>query len=487
MLMRILAGFAVTTLLVMLSTAASADDWRDCTNVYSPDLGIPSCTRIINSGRESTKKLAYAYSKRATAYYMRCFPRCDQKGNADLDHAIADYEKAIELDPDNGPYGQRATAYFDKGDFDRAIADWDEAIELDSDALASLRAVRYRGRGEAYLAKGAFDRAIADFNIAVQLEPLFDVSYQNRGSAYLAKGDFDHAIADYDKAIKLLPANVVSYNLRGSAYLARGDFDHAIADWGKAIQIKPTYAKSYFNRANANYDKGNLAQALVDYNVSVSLSRKEDAWNTNALGRIAEIKRTLAVVPGLTPAQPSEAEDSDRHKFSVGDGAIIKVSSLENSGQEVILITVEGELKPDDNKSFTRAAIDAEFAVVALSSPGGDLRAGIKIGETIRIKEFATLVLKDSSCTSACALAWLAGQPRYMAPGARVGFHAPRRADNPSNQSDPAGSALVGAYLNKLALPSRAIAYFTETPPAALQWLTFEDADRLGIYVKEFR
>ena len=105
MLMRILAGFAVTTLLVMLSTAASADDWRDCTNVYSPDLGIPSCTRIINSGRESTKKLAYAYSKRATAYYMRCFPRCDQKGNADLDHAIA--ELALDL-PKNITLDQKA-------------------------------------------------------------------------------------------------------------------------------------------------------------------------------------------------------------------------------------------------------------------------------------------------------------------------------------------------------------------------------------------
>jgi hypothetical protein len=72
-----------------------------------------------------------------------------------------------------------------------------------------------------------------------------------------------------------------------------------------------------------------------------------------------------------------------------------------------------------------------------------------------------------------------------MEPGARIGFHAPKRSDDPSNQADSAASAIVGAYLNKLGLPSRAIAYFTEKRPADIQWLTFEDADRLGISVKE--
>lgn len=191
-------------------------------------------------------------------------------------------------------------------------------------------------------------------------------------------------------------------------------------------------------------------------------------------------------IASRSPSPTTNAPESGQ-VFSVGDGVVVELVSIKKDGQEIDLITLEGELKPGDNSSFAQAAIYAENAIVILSSPGGDLQAGMEIGEIIRIKEYSTLVPKDFSCASVCALAWLAGQPRYMEPGARIGFHAPRRTDDPTNRADSAGSALVGAYLSKLGLPSRAIAYFTEKQPDDMQWLTLKDADRLGIYVKEFR
>ncbi len=63
-----------------------------------------------------------------------------------------------------------------------------------------------------------------------------------------------------------------------------------------------------------------------------------------------------------------------------------------------------------------------------LESDGGNLDAGIEIGRAIWFREAATVV-EEGTCASACALAWLAGRPRYMAPKARIGFHAPWRGD----------------------------------------------------------
>jgi len=45
------------------------------------------------------------------------------------------------------------------------------------------------------------------------------------------------------------------------------------------------------------------------------------------------------------------------------------------------------------------------------------------------------------------------------------------------------GNAMVGAYLNSLGLPSRAIGYMTIAAPDSMQWLTAADAEKLGIDV----
>jgi tetratricopeptide (TPR) repeat protein len=65
-------------------------------------------------------------------------------------HAITDFDRAIELDPQyHVAYYYRGLAYCNQGDYDRAIADFDKAVELDpQDAEA------YAERGFAYAQQG---------------------------------------------------------------------------------------------------------------------------------------------------------------------------------------------------------------------------------------------------------------------------------------------------------------------------------------------
>jgi tetratricopeptide (TPR) repeat protein len=88
--------------------------------------------------QESERDAAVAYYRRGNAY--------GKKG--DLDRAIADYDKAIELDPKYVmAYNNRGIAYGKKGDFDSAIADLNKAIELDPKYVKACPSSEFLRRG----------------------------------------------------------------------------------------------------------------------------------------------------------------------------------------------------------------------------------------------------------------------------------------------------------------------------------------------------
>ena len=121
-----------------------------------------------------------------------------EKANGDFDSAIADYTRAIELDPTYAAaYSNRGNAKQAKGDLDGAIADCNRAIELDpKDAMA------HKNRGVAKKAKGDLEGAIADYNRAIELDPKYSAAYFHRGIAKKAKGDLKAAVDDINGAIE---------------------------------------------------------------------------------------------------------------------------------------------------------------------------------------------------------------------------------------------------------------------------------------------
>jgi tetratricopeptide (TPR) repeat protein len=80
--------------------------------------------------------------------------------------AIADCNKAMELEPKYNMHGVRAAAYANLGQYDEAIADYDEAIHLTPNA-----APLYVYRGMVFASKGDFASALADANAAITLDP----------------------------------------------------------------------------------------------------------------------------------------------------------------------------------------------------------------------------------------------------------------------------------------------------------------------------
>jgi len=194
-----------------------------------------------------------------------------KKAAGDLDGAIADYDRAIQLDPkDAAIYNNRGLAKQEKGDLDAAIVDFNRAIQLNpKDAVACSN------RGNAKRDKGDLDGAILDYNRAIRFDPKYAYAYYNRGLAKKQKSDLDGAIADYNRVIELDPKFAKAYCDRGVAERRKGDLDGAITDYNRTIELDPKYAIAYLNRGNAKDDKGDLDGAIADYNRGLQLNPRD--------------------------------------------------------------------------------------------------------------------------------------------------------------------------------------------------------------------
>jgi tetratricopeptide (TPR) repeat protein len=169
-----------------------ANDWPACED-DNPEVSIAGCTKIIKAGKQPVRNIAGAHFFRGNTYLNK----------GDNERAIADYSKAIALNPKDADfYSNRSAAYFNVGKFDHAIADASKAIALKPENPGA-----YYNRGYFYNSIGNRERAIEDYSKAIELNSEDADFYANRGFVYFLQGDKDKALADYRKALELQPEN----------------------------------------------------------------------------------------------------------------------------------------------------------------------------------------------------------------------------------------------------------------------------------------
>ncbi len=216
----------------------------------------------------------------------------------DLDGAIADFSKAIEMAPTEAKYYyQRATAKMGNRQGDQAMADLDQAIKLapaDTEALWARAALHMGAKNataavsdldaidrlapqaaEVRLGMAAFYESLDRLDASIHQYSLWIDSHAGDGRLYqalngrcwtraLAGKELDKALADCNRAIRALPKAASLLDSRGLVELRMGQYDKAIADYDAALALNGKLAWSLYGRGVAKLNKGMKAQGEAD-------------------------------------------------------------------------------------------------------------------------------------------------------------------------------------------------------------------------------
>ena len=156
------------------------------------DMRISACTTVIDARDLPEEDQGVAFANRGTAYL--------NKQNYVL--AIDDYDHSEKLRPDdaNVLQGRCLARAVLKRDLDDALADCNRALELQP---SEPRTLGYRAL--VYLRLDLNEASIADYTAALDVEPKNAIYLYGRGQAKLRNGDAQGGDADIEAARALNP------------------------------------------------------------------------------------------------------------------------------------------------------------------------------------------------------------------------------------------------------------------------------------------
>jgi tetratricopeptide (TPR) repeat protein/transglutaminase-like putative cysteine protease len=202
----------------------------------------------------------------------------------DLDGAIAQYRKALELEPESfRAHRWLGSALYNQQDYDGAVAEYRQALRLRPED-----AEVHHDLGDALAWTEGFDAAIIEYREAVRLEPQDAVAHLKLGKAFYNKREYDLAIEAYGDALLVDPTNTRARGELGDALYAKGDFDGAIAEYREAARSNPSDVATARTAAskisNTFMQEGRHTEAIAELRAAVE-TYPEDAMLRFSLGR----------------------------------------------------------------------------------------------------------------------------------------------------------------------------------------------------------
>jgi tetratricopeptide (TPR) repeat protein len=220
-----------------------------------------------------------------------------------LDEAIAEFEKAVEIDPGSVvARGSLAVIYESQGKITKAIEEYKEIVKLQPDSAPA-----HTGLGLLYQQADMIDEAIAEMVTAIQLAPGSAAARINLGIIYQKKGMIDEAIEQFRELVEMQPGSPMIRGMLGDLYREKGDLSQAEAEFEEALKLDPNMGLVHYSLAALYLQQGNkLDEALSSARKAVQLS--DQAKFIAMLARVyyeramypdaeREIKRAIGMEP----------------------------------------------------------------------------------------------------------------------------------------------------------------------------------------------
>ncbi|XP_015269501.1 PREDICTED: RNA polymerase II-associated protein 3 [Gekko japonicus] len=243
---------------------------------YNPVLPTNRASAFFRMKKYSTAEsdcnLALAINKNYTKAYAR-------RGAArfalqNFMGAKEDYEKVLELDPDN------FEAKSELRKIEQAVMLKEDSQSEETDAHKRAQTVEEIKQIDMEQCK---QKAIAEKDL---------------GNGYFKEGKYEAAIECYTRGIAadgtnaLLPAN------RAMAYLRTQKYEEAEKDCSQAVLLDSSYSKAYARRGTARAALGKFKEAIQDFEMVLKL----EPGNKQAINEVTKLKNEL-IEKGLCPDQ----------------------------------------------------------------------------------------------------------------------------------------------------------------------------------------
>ncbi|MEM8669005.1 MAG: tetratricopeptide repeat protein [Planctomycetota bacterium] len=260
-----------------------------------PNAAVEEQTVLV----EQQPNCAAHYVNRAFAYAQL----------ADFDNAQKDYDRSVDLEPENEQIIFLRGCYFmDRGLLDRALADFDRSLELagDHDEARSRRASvllqlkrpkealeeyekliskypddpqAYSGHAFANQLMGNDQAAEQDFDQMRRLTPEDDLgttirSLFGRARALEQREQYEQAIEIADEIIELAPENPVGYEVRAWMHWCDEQYVEALDDYTELLRIADDHPNALNGRGHVQAEMGDWRLALDDLDKAIELGRE---------------------------------------------------------------------------------------------------------------------------------------------------------------------------------------------------------------------
>ena len=138
-----------------------------------------------------------------------------------LDDAIAEFQKVIEIDPNNNIYAHLCVGnlYYQKGKLDDAIVYLQKVVEIDPNNLLG-----HFYLGGCYAVQGELNDATNIFQQALEIDPNFTMAHFGLGEIYYIQGKYELAITKFLHITDLLPDPIFGILPIAPAHLGLGIF-----------------------------------------------------------------------------------------------------------------------------------------------------------------------------------------------------------------------------------------------------------------------
>ena len=279
----------------------------------------------------------------------------------DPEKALADFNKAIELDGTNPEHRlARADFYNSQKKYDEAVADIDAVIEQHPEVAGS-----YLVKASLLREQEKFDEALAALDKAAELAPAAPGIYQQRGELYRMKGDFPQAIEQFTKVLNMQPSLVLPLIHRSEAYLNNKQYEEALADIETVIKANPELTVAHGLKAQTLASMERFPEAIEELK---KLTEDEEAQPEFQL-QLA-LYHQFANQPREAIAAYTELLEEDDDNFPALRGRADAYLSIGEHAKAVADFKKALEVEPQESGMLNN------YAWVLATSPDDDVRDG---------------------------------------------------------------------------------------------------------------